>query len=114
MDVLKVLFHVNENDKWPVALTNASNFLKDVGPGNAEVVVVANGAAVSAYADAAGGLVERMNELAAAGVLFEACRNALGMQDIAEDTLPPFVSVVSAGITEIARRQARGYAYIKP
>jgi hypothetical protein len=31
-----------------------------------------------------------------------------------EESLPHFVAVVASGITEIARKQTEGYAYIKP
>ena len=115
MECFKVLFHVNENDRWPVVITNIGNFLKDVGQENAEVEVVANGAAVWAFASDSGGeLLERMKQLAARGVRFAACRNAINAHALNESALPPFVAVVSAGITEIARKQCLGYAYIKP
>lgn len=120
MDRFSVLFHVNEPEKWPVVLLNAMNFLKDVGQGEAEVEVVANGGAVSVYGRAAGAgqgndqLLERMQDLSGLGVKFAACRNALNMHDIDEGSLPPFVTTVPAGITEIVKKQALGYAYIKP
>ncbi len=132
MKKVKVLFHLNDPGRWPVALQNVRNFLKDVGQDAADAVVVANGPAVAAYAAgypaaaresssagascglAGGGLIEQMNELAGQGVKFAACRNSLRMQSIEEGALPPFVLVVPAGVTEIARKQADGYAYIKP
>ncbi|BCV22196.1 DsrE family protein [Moorella sp. Hama-1] len=132
MDRLKVLFHVNESSRWEVVLTNLANFLHDVGEGQAAIEVVANGEAVSVFGIScfvaggnAGGSscgtgttrgtpVEKMEQLAAKGVNFIACRNALKGQSIPEDSLPGFITVVPAGITEIVRRQAEGYAYIKP
>jgi len=130
MGKLKVLFHVNEPERWQRTLLNASNFIKDVGQENADIEVVANGAAVSAYVDncqiagsdcktaascgkASGELHEEMKKLAKMGVRFVACRNALGMHSLDENMLPPFITVVPAGITEIAKKQAEGYAYIK-
>lgn len=128
MDRLKVLFHVNESDRWPRVLTNITNFLNDVGQGNAAVEVVANGEAVSVFKNRcllgeggargcgpdAGSLTEQMKKLSEIGVRFAACRNALKAQSIDERSLPNFVMVVPAGITEIAKKQAEGYAYIKP
>ena len=116
---LKVLFHINEAERWPRVLLNITNFVKDVGGDNADIEVVANGAAVMAYVKADAGedkekLPADMAGLAGAGVKFAACRNALQMHALDEKALPPFVTVVSAGITAIARRQAAGYAYIKP
>ncbi len=116
---LKVLFHVNELERWPRVLVNVTNFIKDVGRENADIEVVANGAAVLAYADGNAGedkkkLHAEMAGLAEAGVAFVACRNALKMHSLDENALPPFVTVVPAAITEIVQKQAAGYAYIKP
>jgi len=55
-----------------------------------------------------------MEKLSKVGVKFVACRNALKGQLVDEESLPDFVTVVPAGITEIVRKQAEGYAYIKP
>uniref|UniRef100_UPI0038994BE7 DsrE family protein n=1 Tax=Desulfofundulus luciae TaxID=74702 RepID=UPI0038994BE7 len=125
---IKVLFHVNESDKWQRALVNITNFLNDVGQGGADIEVVANGEAVSVFrtrclltgvggeccGTASGSLVDQMKNLSEMGVSFVACRNALKAQSIDEENLPNFVTVVPAGITEIARKQTEGYAYIKP
>lgn len=123
---LKVLFHLDESGRWERVVTNVTNFLNDVGPGQAQVEVVANGEAVTVFAtgslDETGqpgskpglSLIGRMNELAHMGVRFTACRNALRSHSISETSLPGFVVVVPAGITEIAKKQSEGYAYIKP
>lgn len=129
---MKVLFHVNETERWQRALLNIINFINDAGQENVDIEVVANGAAVSAYADRCfspegscraaadcgkaneNDIIDQMPKLAEMGVKFAACRNALRAQSLDENTLPSFVTVVSAGITEIARKQAEGYAYIKP
>ncbi|MGD1076474.1 MAG: DsrE family protein, partial [Thermodesulfovibrionales bacterium] len=55
-----------------------------------------------------------MENLSKRGVLFLACRNALTAQQIGAESLPDFVTIVPAGITEIVKRQADGFAYIKP
>jgi hypothetical protein len=118
MDTMKVLFHVNEAERWGIALANITNLIKDVGQGNAEVVVLANGPSVSAYAYS--DKVETMEMLAEKGVQFLACRNSLkkmcaeGTVCINEEALPAFVKVIPAGITELVRRQHEGYAYGKP
>jgi len=118
MHKLKVLFHVNEVDRWPVALGNITNLIKDVGENAVDIVVLANGPSVTSYADE--GKVTAMKELSEKGTLFQACRNSLkklcadGDICVREEKLPSFVLVVPAGITEIIRRQADGYAYVKP
>lgn len=118
MGKLKVLFHVNEVDRWDVALGNIENLINDVGEDNVDVAVLANGPSVAAYADAE--KVETMKGLSEKGAKFLACRNSLkkmcseGTVCISEENLPSFVSVVPAGITEIIKKQHEGYAYVKP
>jgi intracellular sulfur oxidation DsrE/DsrF family protein len=118
MERLKVLFHVNEKEKWTAALGNITNLIKDVGEGSVDVLVLANGPSVAAYADAE--KIETMEGLSEKGVKFLACRNSLKKMCsdrvicIDENNLPPFVGVVPAGITEIIKRQHEGYAYVKP
>lgn len=118
MSTLKVLFHVNEVERWDVAFGNITNLINDVGEGNVDVAVLANGHAVAVYADA--DKVEKMKDFSEKGVKFLACRNSLkklcsgGAVCISEENLPAFVSVVPAGITEIIKKQHEGYAYVKP
>jgi len=128
MNGLKVLFHINDSSKWQIVLVNITNFLNDVGQDNANIEVMINGEAVSifknrcllarddglCYGSTNGLLLEQMKKLSEVGVNFVVCRNALKGQFIDEDSLPDFVTVVPVGITEIVRKQAEGYAYIKP
>ncbi|WP_041722558.1 MULTISPECIES: DsrE family protein [Caldicellulosiruptor] len=128
MNGLKVLFHINELSRWQIVLGNITNLLNDVGQDNAHIEVVINGEAVSIFKDKCKqvesgnlcsissnlSLLEQMEELSKIGVKFVACRNALKGQSIDENSLPDFVTVVPVGITEIVRKQAEGYAYIKP
>jgi intracellular sulfur oxidation DsrE/DsrF family protein len=118
MNKLKVLFHVNENERWNVALGNITNLIKDVGEKNADIIVVANGPSVSAFVDEE--KIGIMKELSEKGAKFLACKNSLnkmcadGVICINLDLLPSFIKVIPAGITEIIRRQHEGYAYVKP
>jgi intracellular sulfur oxidation DsrE/DsrF family protein len=118
MGKLKVLFNVNEVDRWDAVLGNITNLMNDVGEDNVDAVVLANGPSVAAYADAE--KVEAMKGLSEKGVKFLVCRNSLkkmcsgGAVCISEENLPSFVTVVPAGITEIIKKQHKGYAYVKP
>ncbi len=117
-ETFKVIFHINETEKWDVLLGNVTNLLKDMGSDNIEVRVLANGPSVGAYADDA--KLQKMKELAEKGVKFLACRNSVknlcsgGQICISEDSLPEFITIVPAGVSELVRRQAEGFAYIKP
>lgn len=118
MDKLKVLFHVNENERWNIALGNITNLIKDVGEENVEIVVVANGPSVAAFIDEE--KIKIMKGLSEKNAQFLACKNSLnkmcadGIICINVDSLPSFVKVIPAGITEIIRKQHEGYAYVKP
>ncbi len=46
MGKLKVLFHINEVDRWDVAFGNITNLINDVGEWNADVAALANGPSV--------------------------------------------------------------------
>ena len=114
MDV-KVIFHINEMDKWQGLLHNAANLLAAYEGDEKTLIVevLANGGAVGGYLLGARD-IEAMKGLADQGVVFAACSNALKGQGIAADRLASFVAVVPAGVRELADRQMEGYAYIKP
>ncbi|MCG6551688.1 MAG: DsrE family protein [Candidatus Magnetominusculus sp. LBB02] len=115
---LRVLFHVNEMEKWETALGNITNLIKDVGRDGAEIRVVANGPSVAAFSEAS--RLETMRALSEEGAVFMACRNSLKKMCagadvcVTEQALPPFIKVIRAGITEIVRSQSDGFAYVKP
>ena len=75
MSKLKVIFHVNEPQRWEVALGNITNLFRDVGEENADVVVLANGPSVLAYTDES--KVSQMKELSLKGAQFLSCKNSL-------------------------------------
>ncbi|QWR77342.1 DsrE family protein [Candidatus Magnetomonas plexicatena] len=119
MSKLRVLFHVNEPERWDVALGNVTNLIKDVGADAVDAVMLANGPSVLAYGDEE--KLKTMEALSGQGVKFLACRNSLkkmcaggGNVCISEELISPFITVIPAGITELIRRQADGYAYVKP
>lgn len=126
---LRLVIHVNEPERWLIALGNITNFLNDVGDENAEVIVVANGAGIRGYAgepakaDVQGEAcvigsqtanLATMKALNDRGVSFTACSNALDAQGIKREEIPDFIKVIPAGMTEMVKRQMEGFAYIKP
>ncbi|WP_418667288.1 DsrE family protein [Allofournierella sp.] len=114
---MKVIFHIDDPERWPLALGNAENLLaycQSRGGLGCTVELLANGPAVTGYLPTVAAL-PRMRQLAAfSEVSFTACANALRGQGIDPGILPSFVAVVPAGVAELATRQAEGYAYIKP
>ena len=110
--MLKVVFHVDEVDRWSIVLTNAKYF-KALEP-DSSVIILANGSAVLFYVHPHTSLVELTHALQKDGIQFEACRNALKGYGIEEAVLPEHVIPVDSGVVELAKRQAEGYAYIRP
>ena len=114
---MKVLFHVDEPEKWRPALANLRNMVDFYQSASIpfEIELVANGTAVKGLTlTGAGPLSGAMDSLHRAGVAFKACRNALAAQGIPESALCGFAGTVPAGVVEIAQKQSEGYAYIKP
>ncbi|MCO7176959.1 DsrE family protein [Sporolactobacillus kofuensis] len=105
-----VIFHIDEEEKWPLLLGNVKNLRAERM--DTEIEVLANAAAVKNYQH--GAFNDQMRNLNNQGVQFVACQNALNAQHILKEDLPEFVSVVPAGIAELVKKQSSGYAYIKP
>lgn len=115
---MQVLFHVDEREKWEIALNNLEamlNHARDTSRAFA-IEIVANGAAVVDLQEEEAKRSGRCERLAALGaaIRFCACGNALRNLKIPAQALLSFVETVPAGVVEIAERQDEGYAYIKP
>lgn len=113
----RVIFHIDEMQKWRLLLHNVRNLLSSYGEAASEVTieVLANAEAVKGYVrDEEAGLLERMEALHQKSVVFTACNNALQGQNIPREQIFAFVIVVPAGVRELTDRQMDGYAYIKP
>lgn len=118
MEKYKVVFHINESNKWYNLLANVNNLTKDLGKDNVIVEVVANGAAVADYvSDSEKGdniFINKVSDAINFGVKFMACKNSLVANKIDEKLIPEFITVVPAGVTELVKKQTAGYGYIKP
>ncbi len=111
MKRLRVLFHIDEIEKWNLTLTNVKNFLN--GREDSDILVVANSIAVKGYMPSFE-LFDTIKELSSKGVVFSACNNALKGNSMVKEDIGEFIEIVPAGVIEIAERQGEGYAYIRP
>lgn len=112
---MKVIYHIDEMERWSLTLGNVKNmaaYYREQGE-DFTIEVLANAAAVKAYC-ARTAYYDDMKALADEGIVFAACNNALKANSIAPDQLYGFVTVVPAGVVELAGKQAEGYAYIRP
>lgn len=112
----KVVFHIDELDKWKILLNNVSNLLNVIDGKAYHIKVIANGEAVKYY-DLTKELapnIASMEVLANKGIVFIACNNSLLANNIDKSDIISFVKVVPVGVLELVERQSKGYAYIRP
>ena len=108
----KTIVHIDELSKWTLALGNVRNLLKAEGD-TFTVEVLANSEAVKRYIRTEAGDPE-LKDLLDQGVRFVACNNALKANKLLPEDLLEGVEVVPAGVVELIKKQAEGYAYLKP
>ncbi len=116
---MKICFHVDEVERWGTCLANVFNTLNYFKDNAVDgiIVVIANSAAVKALTKEGAesvGIAEELKTYIDKGVAVRACANALKGNNIALNELLPGISVVPAGIIELANKQAEGFAYIRP
>ncbi len=113
-----VVFHVDwdEEKRLVMALNNIANLLKEVSHEDSRICLVANGASVPLFrrGPAAPAYAFQIDTLAKKGVRFLVCGNSLRNFNIPPEDILENCEVVRAGIVELVRMQAEGFAYIKP
>lgn len=114
----KVVFEVSIDgaEKWKGALRNVENTRKELGP-NTEIEVVTHGKGVGMLlaetsADNAE-LKTKLEQLSADGVVFAACENTMRREKLEKKDLVELATTVPSGVSEVVRKQAAGYSYIK-
>ena len=110
----KVVFHIDEQPKAALVINNISNLMIDLGGENLEIEMVANGDAVKTLVRSTTEFGQLLKELAEKQVVFCVCANSLRNFGIQKEELLDFVTVVSAGVGELVKKQAAGWAYIRP
>lgn len=111
----KVLFHVDEVNKWDLTIANVKNIITSFINNNEEfhIIVVGNSKAVETYLEKE--LIEKIISFDLSKVSFKACSNALRVNNIKEEQLIKSIEVVSSGVYYIAKMQTdEGYIYIRP
>lgn len=117
-DPIKVVYHIDDTTRASALLKNVQNHLQ-AAPGT-KITVVAHGKGIDFMLnnaqDANGNPYNVIMEtLAQQGVEFKVCNNTLKSRNLTAADVAFPVTVVPAGIAEIARLQAKeGYVYVKP
>jgi len=114
----KVVIQVSSADETvqKIALNNAVNVQKALGPENVAIEVVAYGPGLSILTPKSAES-KRVPDLAMQDITFSACGNTMkkmAKKSGKEPKLVDGVSVVPAGVIRIMELQQQGYAYIRP
>lgn len=114
---IDAVFDVNYDD--PKSLNILYAFVKNTSkPLKGQMVVVTHGPELRVFAkenyEKYQGIVDKMAQLADAGVEFRMCNNAMRAAGYEAEDMHGFITVVPAGFPEIALLQSQGYQYINP
>ncbi len=109
------VIQVSDDDpaKWNLALNNAKNVQGELGKDNTDIEIVAYGPGIKMLKDDSV-VANRLEEAKAAGIHLYACGNTMKGMKLTKEDLNPAVEVVKAGVIEIADKQRKGYAYVRP
>ena len=111
---IKVVFHIDEVEKWKLLLGNINSLIKGIDIKISEVEILANSNAVTVYKESDSIFKKELTELYNLGVRICACNNALVGMNISKSQIMKFIEVVPIGVKELIERQLDGSAYIKP
>lgn len=115
MNVLKVVLHIDEINKWQMVLNNAQNLINGAANKKYDIRIIVNGNAVNLFGqESDSNILKQVDALTKQKTEVFLCRNALQGNGINEVELPSNVSVVPAGIIKLVELEMAGYAYIKP
>lgn len=106
MENLKVIFHLNDEDRLTTAYNNIMNTIKENDKIQTELLI--NGPAASLVV--ANEQIIKLVEIISVTV----CNNSLNSLDIGLHQIISKVQVVPSGVVELIIKQADSFAYIKP
>lgn len=108
----QVLVHLPEASKGEAVMRNMEHLLEEFGEEvAAEVVANSDGVKVLLITGPYGAEVRALAE---AGVRFTVCAHSCRARGFTREDFPRVVTVVPSGVGEIVRREAEGFAYIRP
>lgn len=110
----KVVFQVSDADpkKWALTLNNVKNVQEALGANNVTVEIVAYGPGIGML-KADSEIANRVLEALQAQVAVMACENTMRGQHLTHTDMLDKIGYVAAGVAELVKRQAEGYAYIR-
>lgn len=111
----RVVFSVTVDDQhvWNEVFGNFRNIQRALGPENVAIEMVVYGDALPMLRDDSL-VVNKVEEALEEGVKIVACENTMKAQNISRNSMLPNIGYVQAGIVELIKLQAAGWAYIRP
>lgn len=111
----RIVIQMSDADpaKWNLALNNAKNLQDDVGAANVDIEIVAYGPGIGML-KMESPVAARVGDASKSGVKVIACENTMRGQKLTRDDMNAAISYVPAGVTEIMKKQAEGWAYLRP
>lgn len=111
----RLVMEVSADDPrvWDAVLNNVENLQTVFGADATAVELVTHGGGLGMLLGTNSAQAQRMEKLAAGGVVFAACENTMKRKKITPADLLPFVTIVDSGIAEVVRKQEQGWPYVK-
>lgn len=112
---MNIIFHVNEPERFSMALNNIHNLLAIDSDIKMELLI--HGKAITQLLISELAKSERLVELDKLydqNVVFAVCNNTLSQMKITKNQVYHHAVIVAAGVYELAHKQQQGYCYIKP
>jgi hypothetical protein len=111
----RVVFSVTEDDQhtWNEVFGNFRNIQRELGPDNIKIELVVYDQAMGMLKDDSL-VAEKVSDALADGVRIVACMNSMNAQGLKKDDMLNGIGYVQAGIVELIKLQADGWAYIRP
>lgn len=106
MENLKVIFHLNDEERLTTAYNNIMNTIKENDKIQIELLINGSAASLVVSNEQIIKLVEIIN--------VTVCNNSLNSLDIGLHQIISKVQVVPSGVVELIIKQADSFAYIKP
>ncbi|MDD2522836.1 MAG: DsrE family protein [Anaerolineaceae bacterium] len=116
MKQYQVIFHLDEEplEKVAFVLNNILNLLADLGAENVDVELLVNGPAVKAFTSKESPVSELISKILDQDVVIALCNNALVGNGLVPADMLPKAKIVPSGVGELVKKQAEGWAYIRP
>lgn len=111
-----VLFHLDEGSAFrlKLVLSNIQNLLTALVEKEVEIECIVNGAGVKLFQLPKDSKHEENEKLVKRSVRFLICQHSLNVYDLTKEAILDVVEFVPSGVGELVKKQAEGWAYIKP